>query len=96
MSTLCPSIIASAQNASFPSEQKSLLGASLPQLLRSLVRKHKRICVQGEPPQGDVGTTSWLIKGGDGDLEESEATVLRLVLEQAAQLGPKVSLRRGS
>lgn len=47
--------------------------------------------MQGEPLQGDTGTTSWLIKGVDGDLEESEATVLRLVLEQACQLGPKVS-----
>lgn len=90
LTTLCPSIIALAQNSSLPIEQRSPLGVSLPRLLRSLVRKHKRICVQGEPPQGDAGTTSWLIKGVDGDLEESEATVLRFFLEQACQSGPKI------
>lgn len=91
MTALCPSIIALAQCSSAPSGQQSALGASLPQVLVSLVRKHKRISVQGEPAQGDSGTTSWLIKGVDCELQEGEATVLRLVLEQACQLGPKVS-----
>jgi hypothetical protein len=91
VSTFCPSSIALAQLSSHPNENQAGLGESLPQALRSVVRRHKRVCVQGEPPQGDMGTTSWLMKGVDGDLQESEAIILRLILEQACQRGPKVS-----
>lgn len=89
--TFCPAIIASAQISSHLNEDQADLGESLPQVLRSVVRRHKRVSVQGEPPQGDMGLTSWLIKGVDGDLEESEAMIVRLVLEQACQRSPKVS-----
>ncbi|KAG0558429.1 hypothetical protein KC19_10G027600 [Ceratodon purpureus] len=90
VSTFCPSMIALAQLSSDPSENQAGLGESLLQVLRSVVRRHKRVCVHGELPQGDTGTTSWVIKGVDGDLEESEAMILRFVLEQACQRGPKV------
>lgn len=89
----CPSIYALASKIPFFKDQQSGQKASLMQVLRFLVRKHNRVCVQGEPSQGDTGTTSWLMKGIDSDLAESEATLLKLILEQACQLGPKVSQR---
>lgn len=94
MSPVSPSIISLAQNFSLHGEQQLTPRTSWPQVLRCLVRKHKNIFFQGKTSQEDAETISWVAKGANGDLEESDALVLRLFLEQSCQLGPKVSEHR--
>lgn len=89
MSTQCPSIEKILHKV-LPSEKKSGTGPLLHQVLSSLVQRHKHISVIGEPSQGDTGSTSWLVKSPNGDLEEHEAIILKLLVTQACQAGPKV------
>lgn len=92
MSTQCPPFEELLHKVLLPSERKSGTRTSLHQVLSSLVRRHKQISVIGEPSQGDTGSTSWLVKSPNGDLEEHEAIILKLLMNQACQAGPKVSI----
>lgn len=73
-------------------DRHSAEAVSLDQVLSLLVQKHGRIIVLGEPPQGDTGSTSWLIRAANGDrLQDEEALILRLFMQRACQMVSKVS-----